>query len=220
MNDTNISGIILEGIAGTGKTTLLRAILESDAWTNKSHMSSVILTEHQTLRVLEPKRENNSYSTSDSIQLLDKHISYLCNLKNNLDSTDWLQRDRTAQQLSFIFERFHLSHLYHYDQLEWRDVKYIDAMFKNLSAKIILLTINDEDIQERIIEDYKKAGWKDYLETLGNTDDEIISHFSQKQNKLLDLARLSTIPIEVINTSELKPDEVLETVIKSSKFVH
>jgi len=220
MSTSNVSGIILEGIAGAGKTTLLRSLLESDAWTAKHHMSSIVLTEHQTLRVLEPKREANSYSNSDSIDLLDKHVSYLNDLKSNLDNTKWLQRDRTAQQLTFILERFHLSHVYHYEQLEWQDVKYLDDKLKDLGAKIILLTIDAADIQKRIIEDYEKAGWKDYLDTLGNTDDEIINHFVRKQNELLDLAKLTAIPIEIINTSKLPPTEVLAVMTKSSKFIH
>jgi guanylate kinase len=39
MSNTIVSGIILEGIAGTGKTTLLRTLLSSDAWSVKPHMS-------------------------------------------------------------------------------------------------------------------------------------------------------------------------------------
>jgi thymidylate kinase len=220
MTNTNASGIILEGIAGTGKTTLLRALLDSNAWSTKSHMSSIVLTEHQTLRVLESRRDNNSYNKSDSINLLSKHASYIHYLKTNLDNTEWLQRDRTNQQVSFIFERFHLSHVYHYEQLEWRDVETVDNTLKDLDAKMFIFTIDENDIQERIIDDYEKAGWKDYLGTLGNTDDEIIAHFVQKQNELLDLAKLTAIPFEIINTSILSQSEVLKLVVESPKYAH
>lgn len=219
MNNTNVSGIILEGIAGTGKTTLLRALLGNNAWSTKPHMSSLVLTEHQTLRVLESRRDDNSYDKSDSIDLLSNHVSYIQYLKTNLDNTDWLQRDRNNQRVSFILERFHLSHVYHYEQLEWRDVEAVDNMLKNLEAKMFIFTIEENDIQERIIDDYKKAGWKDYLDTLGNTNDEIIAHFVQKQDELLDLVKLTAIPFEIINTSLLSQSEVLGLVIKSSKYV-
>ncbi len=214
----NLNGLIVEGIAGTGKSTFLYELQKSEHWQNKPFISSVILSEHHTLRVLEQKHLKDERTKEDSISLLDSHVSRLEQLKNNLTQTDWLERDRVAQKIPFVFERFHLTHVYHYDDLGWGDVASIDSRLNKLSARLALFTIDEADIKERIIEDYKKAGWQDYLQTLGSSETEIIDHFVTKQNQILDLSKESSIPLRVFNTSKLRGKDLTRAVIEFSLF--
>jgi len=218
MKPKNVSGIILEGIAGTGKTTALKALIGRDEWKDRAFLSSVVLTEHQTLRVLEAKKDAG-IAKEDNLSLLDIHIAYLETLTNYLSETDWLERDRSAQKVPFIFERFHLSHAYHHEHLQWDDLLEIDQRLFNLNALVFLFTIEPEDMQERIINDYKKNGWQDYLQTLGKNDREILDHFVKKQNELLNFAEKSKLPVMHINSSELTSDEIVEKIITNWAFL-
>lgn len=217
--NTNLSGIILEGIPGTGKTTSLAHLLQAEAWQRKSCLSSIILTEHQTLRLLEEQREAGTLTKADNLALLDSHVSYLEQCRQRLDKTTWLERERSNQKLPFVFERFHLSHVYHYGYLSWDDVADIDARLAQLQATIFLFLIDPEDIQERIIEDYKKSGWGDYLQKLGNNNREIIDHFARKQEEIVKLAKLSQLPVEYVNSSKKNTSDILEQILDRWQFI-
>lgn len=213
MDKTNVSGLILEGIAGTGKTTTLNSLLRSSFWNDKPFLSSQILSEHHTLRVLEKLNTTKKLKTADCVGLLDLHVRHIENIQGNLQQTDWLKRERTNQKFAYIFERFHLSHLYHFDQISWRNVSSIDQRLLKLNAHLCLFIIHPDDIQERIIEDYEKAGWGDYLQSLGRNSSEIKAHFVRKQDELLVLASKSKLPTKIIDSSGVSKNQVLDEVI-------
>lgn len=177
-------------------------------------MSLQVLSEHHTLRVLENKFLAGTLTTQDSTTLLDTHVKYLERLRTNLEQTDWLERDRMAQKLPFIFERFHFSHVYHYDTVDWADVVDIDKRLLELGTKVCLFTIDPDDIQERIIEDYKKSGWQDYLKTLGSNDTEIKAHFVRQQDEILKLIDKTVLQVKIIETSKLTTNQIVQEVIK------
>ena len=213
MNDSNISGLIIEGIAGTGKTTTLYALLDDKRWLQKLYLSSYVLSEHHTLRVLENRALAKTLTKQDCIEVLNTHVNYLEKLKTNLEQTDWLERDRTAQKLPFIFERFHLTHAYHFDQVNWSDVKAIDQRLAALNTKLCVFTIDPEDMQKRIIEDYRKSGWQEYLKTLGSNDNEIKAHFVREQEKIILLAKQTVLPVKVFDTSSLSTQQLVDGVL-------
>ncbi len=212
MNGTNVSGLVFEGIAGTGKTTTLNSLLKSSHWNNKPFISSYVLSEHHTLRVLENTFLDKTLKKTDSIELLEFHTSHLEKLQSNLTQTNWLERDRVNQKLPYIFERFHLTHVYHYDDVSWADVSSVDERLRELKARLVLFTIDEADIQERVIEDHKKAGWQDYLQTLGRNDEEIRQHFTEKQNQIRDLIDKTSLPVVEINTSKNNTESILDII--------
>ena len=218
MDSTNVAGIILEGIAGTGKTTALAKLLQHQAWVSRPYLSSVVLSEHQTLRVLEPKQASGTLALPDSLHLLDTHLTYLQGLSAHLNETTWLERDRSAQKLPFIFERFHLSHAYHYDHVQWEDIAPIDARLAALHATIYLFTIEEADIQSRTIDDYTKSGWRSYLDTLGPNNETIQRYFVRKQQYMLDLAAKSALPVIHLDSSHMTTDEIVQRIVATWPF--
>ena len=212
LTDCNLSGIILEGISGTGKSTVLRAMLNNKRWVNKSCLSAIVLSEHHTQRVLENKEKAGNLDKSDNIELLSRIVGQLEFLKNNADQMDWLTRGRSNQIIPFILERFHLTHVYHYPNVEWEDVAEIDARLQKLGARVCLLIIDDKDIENRIVGDRQKNEWQQYLARYGKAIPEIVGHFIEKQNYLVELARQSSLAVETINTSKLSPDEIAEYI--------
>ncbi len=63
----NISGLIVEGISGTGKTALFRALLSSDRFIHKPFLSTVALSEYQTQRVLERRERETGLEVADNL---------------------------------------------------------------------------------------------------------------------------------------------------------
>lgn len=213
MNDNwNISGLILEGICGTGKSTIFRSIIQSRRFVQKSFLSSVILSEHQTQRVLERKEREYGLTQSDNISLLDQHVTYLELARDRLEQMPWCTNNRTNMRIPFILERFHFTHVYHYEHMSWQDVQEIDFRLAKLNCKLCLLTVDDSMLKHRIITS-RDADWRDYLSRYGGKDDEIIEYYSIQQRMLLDLCGLSALETLVVDTTESTVEETLDQVL-------
>ena len=196
----NLSGLILEGVCGTGKTSILRAILRSKAYIQKPYFSSLVLSEHQTQRVLESKERQGTLTISDNVALLEGHVAYLEKLRDRLDEMDWCDKNLTAMRIPYLVERFHFTHVGHYAHVDWEDVAALDKRLAQLSCKLCLFTIDDAVLEQRVIHD-RSAGWRDYVKRFGSTNAEIIRHYSEQQRLMVDLCRKSALEIRLIDTS-------------------
>jgi thymidylate kinase len=208
----NISGLILEGICGTGKTTLFRSLIQSQRFIQKSFLSSIILSEHQTQRVLERKEREEGLVRSDNISLLDQHVTYLEIVRDRLEQMQWCTNNRTNMRIPFILERFHFTHVHHYDHISWEDVQGIDSRLAKLNCKLCLLTVDDSMLRHRIITS-RNTEWRDYLSRYGETDNLIIAYYSKQQSTLHALCDQSALETLVVDTTESSVEETLDQVL-------
>lgn len=210
----NVKGIIVEGVAGSGKSSAIRAILDSEVWRKKNHISSIVLSEHQTQRVLEAREKTGDLRKEDHFTLLSDIVGMIEKYQQRLGQMDWASRNREAQKLPFLLERFHFSHVFHYPGMTWEDVAGIDQRLSALDTKVCVLSIDADVMFERIVKDYRKNGFQNYIRQFGNNDKEIVLHFQKQQEKLFELVKRSVLPIQIINTSSKSPqktaDEILE----------
>ncbi|MDC7222959.1 MAG: hypothetical protein PQJ60_04410 [Spirochaetales bacterium] len=200
MND--LSGLILEGISGAGKTTLLRSLLCSERYLGRSGLSSVILSEHQTQRILERKQREFGLIKADNLTLLEGHVDYLESLEARLTQMEWCRKNQTKQKIPFILERFHLTHALHYDHMSWDDVAPLDRRLSFLNGKLCILTADRDELEERLFEG-RDSNWNGYIRRFGNTRGEILEHFLGQQERFLNLGEKSSLPLLAINPSEL-----------------
>lgn len=207
----NVSGLILEGISGTGKTTILNKLLNSEQFLNKSFLSSIVLSEHQTQRVLERKEREEGLSVFDSIGLLDQHIKCIEGLNNNLNQMQWCRANQTYMRIPYIFERFHFSHVYQYIHMKWADVDPIDSRLADINCRICILTADFETLKSRLLSGRDEA-WMRYIKRFGETEDQIINHFLQQQNQVLELAKMTKLETLTLDTSKTTIDDCIESI--------
>lgn len=213
MNENwNISGLILEGVCGTGKTTVFRALQQSERFTRRSFLSAIVLSEHQTQRVLERKEREMGLTAADNMGLLDQHVSYLEAVRDRLNQMEWCQNNRTNMRVPYVLERFHFTHVYHYPHMTWEHVQPIDHRLAGLNCKLCLLTIPDALLRERIIGN-RNATWREYLNRYGQTEDEILQHYATKQQLLRDLCERSEIDSLVLDTSVTSAADTVNQVL-------
>ena len=208
----NVSGLIIEGISGSGKTTILREILKSNSFINKTYLSSLVLSEHQTQRILERKDREEGLSVLDNVRLLDQHISYIENLNAQLDQMQWCRNNQTNMRVPYILERFHFTHVYHYKHMEWADVQQIDDRLSAVNCKVCILTANADALKTRLLTG-RDSAWMNYLKRYGETEDQIVEYFVQQQSLLIELSKKSQLETMLIATSGATLEDNVEIIL-------
>lgn len=209
----NTNGLIVEGIAGTGKSSAIRALLASEAWTKKPYLSSIVLSEHQTQRVLESRQARGELCVQDHLTLLWNIVTMLEQFQSGLCQMDWAERSRSGHKLPFLLERFHFSHVFHFDELEWDHVREIDRRLAALNTKVCILALDRAALRERILGDRKKE-WQPYLRGLGDSEEAILDYFWRRQERLLELSRRTQLPCRIIDTSNTPVERVVAETLR------
>jgi len=192
-----MKGIIIEGVAGTGKSTLLKKIRGCDFITDKK---CVFISENETLGEL----FNELLSSRKS------HSTYVKRLELVIDSIQ-------KEQADFVFlERFH--HSYYALGIEWNLLKPIDDLLFRLGFKTILLDLDDSDFESRCLKrpDHSAENWENDFIRLYGSEEKAIVAFKDSQERRRRMLKLSQLPSRLINTGQRRWDEVLRKVIQFS----
>ncbi|MDD4264637.1 MAG: hypothetical protein PHD88_10495 [Firmicutes bacterium] len=200
-------GLIIEGIPLTGKTSLLNGIERSDYLCNLTQSTKLIYHENLTQRVLE-KFYNKGF--------LDKHsnIDFLYGITNHLLMQEEFLKLRgfPSNELIFILERFHLTHVAYYPSLKWEDVFSINESLNLLNTKVVLLTIDRNTFKTRL-EERKDTGFANYIKRYGKDLETILDHYMKSQDHYLELADKSNLDYIVLPSHSLTKEEVLNQTL-------
>ena len=208
----NVSGLILEGISGTGKTAVFDKILKNSRFVNRSYHSSIVLSEYHTQRILEKKDRQSGLTVEDNLTLLDGHVAYVESINRYLEQMDWCEENTTDMRVPYLFERFHLTHVYQYPHMDWKKVQKIDERLVNLNCKLIVFKTDSKVLGERLFGKPEKS-WQNYLKRFGNTEKEIVLNFAGQQKELLKIAENSALTSHIIDTSNSKTEEIADEIM-------
>ena len=208
----NVRGLILEGVCGTGKSTVLRALLCAERYLLRDSLSCLVLSEHQTQRVLERKEREMGLVPADNIALLETHVGYLEGLHQRLSDMPWCAAGRTNMRLTYVLERFHLTHVCHYPHIDWGHVEETDRRLAQLDGKLCLLTADEATLEQRVITG-RGEEWRRFLERHGQTPAEIVAHYAAQQDMLRELCARSALETQVVDTSASTIEDTRDAVL-------
>lgn len=214
-------GVVLEGVACAGKSSLLRALLRHPSFVDRPGASSVVLTEHHTQRVLEARGPRAQLRVQDNVTLLREHADYLANMAGRLrPMTRWQEHNLGNPRLTAVIERFHLTHVLNYEHLDWHDVTEIDAQLAEIGVRLCLVTAAPAELRRRLRGD-RAGAWGAFLTEPGQRghfaeppDDEAkCRYFLAQQEDMLTLAERSRMPKLLVDTTTLSPRAAAEMVL-------
>jgi len=180
--------IIFEGIASSGKTTLEKLLFE---------------------KLPKAKIVNENITLMKLIDNQDKDVA-LGHLKNLLLEL----RDEKVENL--IIDRFHLTHAFRTRSTLKVFSEIEDELLSIGGVHLILLTIDEAKVRERIEEtmERRKDKWKKGAK---GSIEERVAYYTDQQKKLLDLVGETSLPALTIDTTDKEWERYInqiETAIK------
>mgnify|MGYP001100720156 CR=1 FL=1 len=204
-------GIILEGISGTGKTSVFEALIKHEKVQSIPAKSKLILSEHHTQRILELEEQQGILTPEHHTELLDQLVAFIEQLNHRTTHRGWHSDHLQEQDLFFLLERFHLTHVFRFPYMNWSQVVVIDHRLESLGAVLCLLTVNAETLEKRLFSRRNEC-WLNYLKQYGNSPSEIVDTLITRQKVAQELTALSSLPALVIDTSDNTIDQVTHLI--------
>lgn len=205
-------GLLIEGIPGTGKSTLIRAIVRHQQFLDREDTSCLVFGEEMTQRTLEMRTQSGQISPEDHFELLGELLTLLERQQERFAERGW-DGIKGKKRIPYLLERFHLTHASYYPYLRDRDFSMVENRLARLDARGCLLTIEREVMQQRIIESRPFSPWRAYISRYGKTDDEIVEHYWREQEEMKQRAAASCLPWIVVDTTAGRWDELVPKLL-------
>jgi thymidylate kinase len=176
--------IIFEGIASSGKTTLEGLLF-------KRLPSSAILSEGSTLMPIIDNKDRKV-----ALEFLNKQMQVIT--------------ENPAEDL--IIDRFHFTHAFRTQSTLENFIDIENELRKIGHVTIVLLTISEERIKERIEEasSLRKGAWKKGAQ---GSIDEKVTYYAKQQEILKTFASSSNLPICVIDTTKKDWETYVDAIL-------
>lgn len=180
--------LIFEGIATSGKSTIIAKLK-----TALASKKIAVADESQThIPIMEKRNET--------------HIDFFISLINKLIA---------GNPDVLIFDRLYLTQAFraHVPTTAYTQV---EEMLADYSVTTIFLKVADSSIAERVEKatKHRDTKWKNYLESKGQTFDEIATYYSDQQAGILNLLESSRLPYKIFETTQHDYDTVAVDILE------
>lgn len=219
-----MKGIIIDGVAASGKTTILKQI-HSEIIEVKPSMTKLFVSEHYTERMLEHLKESGKLDGFYIKNHIDKIIQTMAIYQEMLNNSKF-NNDPKGADIFVTLERFILTHLSSMnieDKYSLDEAKYHFQALNKLGIKQIALVIPEVKLKERIMStlEYRNDKWKEYLFSKGG-EKEILEYYVDWQNKFLYYidkfnSIIDTLVIKVEDNNYIKYSNVIWDKIFGNK---
>ena len=200
----HISGLIIEGVVASGKTTFIKELQYILANRHPAR-TKVYISEHYTERVLENEKAKGSLTAQATIDLASKIVEELESIAAWKSESKFSHNQGNAV-IDSTLERFLGSYyanlktvnLWHSNSQDKSRIIDIYNRLEILGFSVVILKLPDSMISQAVVSTklYRNTAWSQYLETIGN-DEEVGSYYLNWQNKLLEFYHTLSEHIEI-----------------------
>ena len=184
--------LIIEGVAGAGKTSVLSSLRKSPLLKD-----ALLIHEEVTLGELFSELQDKSIPISQHIQRLQKVMHRL-----------------KSANVPILLERFH--HSYFALGIDWSFLQAIDEQLAQLNFKTALLDLDDSAYETRSLKrkERENEGWESgFLRLYGNAE-EAVKAFKTSQQLRHQSLNLSRLQSQVFNTTKMDWERIAQDILK------
>ena len=192
-----MKGLIIEGVAGTGKSTLFEKLKTNEKILCQKNLKIIYVSEEDTLGELFSELSDKNTPHSDFVFRLEQILNRLKN-----ENADFV-----------IFERFH--HSYYALGIKWDLLLDIDKKLSNFKFKTILLNVDVSLIESRCLkrQERESENWEENFLNYYGSAEKAVKAFKDSQELRQKSLSLSQLPYLVINTNEMKWNQYIDEII-------
>ena len=188
--------LMLTGITGAGKSTLFR---------------------HMTQKVIDLGFSSEMFFSAYHCQNFFKETNFnseiLYMFYKSIFDFESIEYSKT---IGVLFENSFYNVCLEYN-LDSISISKIETLLEKHQCKQVLLKLPEDEIYNRSILStriHRKPNWRVYLDGFNMTDEQLTTMFTEKQEKLLNLANHSPCATLTINTSEMSWDLYIDEINK------
>ena len=187
---TRFNALLVEGVPGIGKSTLIDALLRRHVASAppRKLRSLVHLAQTHTFGPLAAPSDAGTLTVADNRAHLERIVGML----------EWLHAgvQHPAHPPCFVLiDTLHLTHCLRPGVLEWRDVAEFDERLAVLGCKLLLLRACTDVVRERSVDARWETSFvRDYAVRFGRTHDELHAYFLGEQDRFADMFARSAMP--------------------------
>jgi hypothetical protein len=184
----NVRVVIVEGVCGAGKTTLVRNASEVLPSTTR------FLTQKVTYGPIAPLEDSNTLDDQTNRRHL---LDIVASIRTALESSNLV-----------VVDTLHITQFVRPGILSLESFLEVDEALRQLGASLAILRIGEEQIRMRAVVARQNTGFARYARKFGATEAELARHFSREQAQLIALAvGRSRLPVRLYDGEE--PEELL-----------
>lgn len=205
-----MTGLLIEGIVASGKTSLIRAMQAMPEWQRRS--SKLLLSEFFTERANEHLRSRDSEAYRG---LMQKNLRIL-EAARQIEIASPLLSQGTDRELCFLLERFHLTNAVSYADGEFDGFREIDLALARLNCRLVLLVVDDRMVPARVAEVFRQRGaaWQQYQQRLEEKVGDLGAHYVSVQKELSRGAAWTKMEHLVVDTTDKNWSRCAEEVLR------
>lgn len=197
-------GLILEGITGSGKSTVFQRLNCSRVI--RSYESTLFLSQAYTLRMAKE---------SDEERYLNAIVDLIDHLYQDYSRSEFSLRNDSRGSLCYVFEGFH-----YYMALErftdghrYRLIRSLEERLFCLGARLVALYLSRNAILENSVIStlkHRGDGWRKFLFQFGSNENEIADYLCRRQDSFLKLAEAPRLPVLMLDSSNQDWDDLVQ----------
>ncbi|MBI5630529.1 MAG: hypothetical protein HY921_06570 [Elusimicrobia bacterium] len=195
-----LNGLIIEGVAGAGKSNILEALLKRPGFVRWLG-GGLVLREEQTFP------DNLMAQLREPVLTDIQHCAPLRRATQKL-ARSW----RDDQKLKYVLERFHPS--YYALMPDWRLYRNVDSALAAMNCLLVLLHFPDKEIEKRTLDRPERAhsDWKEEMLSYFGSREKALQALVESQARRFECLSLSRIPRLCIDTSDMNWDAAAEKI--------
>ena len=191
--------LLIEGIPGAGKTTLVKSLLTNYIGQNEKIRTLIYLGQSHTYDPL-VSDEENFYAGKEENQIhLEKIFDLLC------WHSSVINKNKTNRKGFCVIDTLHITHCFRPGSISWKDVMEYDRQLADINCKLIFLKALPQTILNRSIIPRSKRDelyLSKYQKRYGNSLEKVHEYYMDEQDKMEELIKLSALRKITLHSEE------------------
>ncbi|HIG53573.1 MAG TPA: hypothetical protein EYQ18_06255 [Candidatus Handelsmanbacteria bacterium] len=141
----------------------------------------------------------------DHLDMVNDLLNVVEAAEQRLGRMDWAERDRVNHRTSYIFERFHLSHVCCNDHVSWSDMEDCERRLAALGCKLCVVRIDGVALVDRHRE--RGTQWQEVVRGWGVAEGKVADFLLRRQDQFIARSCQPALEVHIVDMSAITVED-------------